>query len=125
VVIEGVDRKEIREQDWCINAVAEIRTMLSARDLFNVLKNMEQEMGRKREFKGSPRTIDLDLLLYGQEVVNEEDLIIPHPEMHKRRFVLEPMCEIASYVIHPAFGVSLRGLKERLADKKIVERLGE
>ena len=69
--------------------------------------------------------IDLDLLFYGQDVVNENGLIIPHPEIHKRRFVLEPLCETASYFIHPSFGVSIRGLKERLSDKKVVEKITE
>jgi 7,8-dihydro-6-hydroxymethylpterin-pyrophosphokinase len=74
---------------------------------------------------GGPRIIDLDLLFYGQEVIKDTDLIVPHPEIQKRRFVLEPMCEIASYFIHPAFGVSMRGLKDRLSDNKIVEMIKE
>ena len=79
-------------------------------------------MGRTDGPRGGPRVIDLDLLLYGQEVVAEEDLAIPHPELHRRRFVLEPLCELASYVIHPAFGVSVRGLLDRLTDPGLVER---
>jgi 2-amino-4-hydroxy-6-hydroxymethyldihydropteridine diphosphokinase len=101
--------------------VAEIRTTLLPRDLLRVLQGIEKTMGRVRKYKGSPRIIDLDLLLYGQEIIREDDLIVPHPAMHKRRFVLEPLSEIASYLIHPAFGVSMRGLKERLDDQKIVE----
>jgi len=91
-------------------------------DLLRVLQKIEKAMGRVRTFAGAPRIIDLDLLLYGQEVIHEDHLIIPHPEMHKRLFVLEPLCEIASYLIHPSFGVSMRGLKDRLEDQKIVER---
>ena len=68
-------------------------------------------MGRKWEIKGGPRIIDLDFLFYGQEIIQDADLIVPHPEIQKRRFVLEPLCEIASYFIHPVFGVSIRGLK--------------
>ena len=78
-------------------------------------------MGRSREIKGGPRIIDLDLLLYGQEIIHEVDLMVPHPEIHQRRFVLEPLREIASYFIHPVFGISMRGLKDRLDDHKIVE----
>jgi 2-amino-4-hydroxy-6-hydroxymethyldihydropteridine diphosphokinase len=110
-----------KHQDWFINAVCEIRTNLNARDLLSKLQGIEAEMGRKREIKGEPRVIDLDLLLYGQDIINEDDLKVPHPEIYKRRFVLEPLSEIASFYIHPAFGVSIRGLKERLSDKKIVE----
>ncbi|MDD4356771.1 MAG: 2-amino-4-hydroxy-6-hydroxymethyldihydropteridine diphosphokinase [Smithellaceae bacterium] len=107
-------------QDWFTNAAAEIRTLLSPRDLLRGLQDIEKAMGRVRTFAGAPRVIDLDLLLYGQEVINEKDLVVPHRAMHKRRFVLEPLCEIASYAIHPLFGVSMRGLKDRLEDEKKV-----
>ena len=108
-------------QNWFINAVCEIRTSLNARDLLSKLQHIEAEMGRKREIKGEPRIIDLDLLFYGQDIINEDDLNVPHPEIYKRRFVLEPLSEIASFYIHPAFGVSIRGLKDRLNDQSVVE----
>ena len=111
----------IENQNFFINAVVEIKTVLAARNLFQMLQNIEKCMGREIEVKGGPRIIDLDLLFYGQEVIQDHDLIIPHPEISKRRFVLEPICEIASYFIHPAFGISMRGLKERLSDNKMVE----
>jgi 2-amino-4-hydroxy-6-hydroxymethyldihydropteridine diphosphokinase len=114
-------QKVLKHQDWFTNAAAEIRTLLSPCDLLRRLQDIEKKMGRVRTFAGAPRVIDLDLLLYGQEVINEKDLVVPHPSMHKRRFVLEPLCEIASYVIHPLFGVSMRGLKDRLEDQKKVE----
>ncbi len=110
-----------QDQPWFINAVAEIRTTLPPRRLFAVLKKIERRMGRTESVKWGPRLIDLDLLLYGQEVVADTDLRIPHPEMHRRRFVLEPLGEIASYAIHPAFGVSVRRLLERLVDAGRVE----
>ncbi len=71
--------------------------------------------------KWGPRVIDLDILLYGQEVFREGELVIPHPELHRRRFVLVPLCELASYAIHPAFGVSVRGLLDRLTDPARVD----
>lgn len=110
------------DQPWFINAVAEIRTDLPPRKLFEALKGIERKMGRTDGPRWGPRVIDLDLLLYGQKVVAEEDLVIPHPELYRRRFVLEPLCELASYVIHPAFGVSVRGLLDRLTDPGLVER---
>lgn len=113
----------IEEQDWFVNAVVEIKTTLAASDLLYVLQSIEKAMGRKKETKGGPRIIDLDLLFYGQDVIAEDDLRVPHPEIHKRRFVLEPLHEIASYFIHPAFGVSVRGLKERLSDQENVQLL--
>jgi 2-amino-4-hydroxy-6-hydroxymethyldihydropteridine diphosphokinase len=115
--------ENIENRYWFINAVAEIRTRLQPRDLLGVLQNIENKMGRKRTFKGAPRIIDLDLLFYGQDVINQEGLVVPHPEISKRRFVLEPLQEIASFYIHPVFGVSVRGLKDRLNDKKSVEIL--
>jgi 2-amino-4-hydroxy-6-hydroxymethyldihydropteridine diphosphokinase len=108
------------KQDWFINAVAEMRTALHPRELLKTLQRIEDTMGRIRGQKWGPRVIDLDILLYGQEVVKDEDLVIPHPELHKRRFVLQPLCEIASYVIHPVFGVSMHGLMERLDDESRV-----
>ncbi len=109
------------DQEWFINAVAEIRTELSPVELFTALKAIERQMGRTDGPRWGPRVIDLDILLYGQEVVNLEGLKIPHPEMHRRRFVLAPLCELASYAIHPAFGVSARGLLDRLIDPGVVE----
>jgi 2-amino-4-hydroxy-6-hydroxymethyldihydropteridine diphosphokinase len=111
----------IENQNYFINAVAEIKTDLSAHNLMHELQNIENDMGRERGVKGGPRIIDLDLLFYGQDVIGDNDLTVPHPEIHKRRFVLEPLCEIASYFIHPLFGISIRGLKDRLNDNKIVE----
>jgi 2-amino-4-hydroxy-6-hydroxymethyldihydropteridine diphosphokinase len=115
----------IENQNYFINAVVEITTTLCARNLLQELQNIEKSMGRMKEVKGGPRIIDLDLLFYGQNVIREADLIAPHPEIQKRRFVLEPLNEIASYFIHPAFGVSIRGLKDRLDDNKIVEMIKE
>ena len=94
----------------------------STQGLFEALKEIERRMGRTAGPRWGPRLIDLDLLLYGQEVIAEADLNVPHPEMHRRRFVLVPLCELASYVIHPAFGVSVRGLLDRVADRGRVER---
>jgi 2-amino-4-hydroxy-6-hydroxymethyldihydropteridine diphosphokinase len=110
-----------REQDWFVNAVAEIRTVLTAPDLLKALQRIEQVMGRENGQRGGPRVMDLDLLLYSQDVVQEQDLIIPHPQIHRRRFVLVPFQEIAPYVIHPAFGISIQGLLDRLQDDSKVE----
>lgn len=115
-------REELEKQKWFVNAAVEIRTVLPPGDLLKALEGIESSMGRVRTVQGGPRIIDLDLLLYGQEIVREKGLTVPHPEMHRRLFVLEPLCEIASCLIHPMFGVSMRGLKNRLDDNKTVER---
>lgn len=112
------------KQEYFVNTVIEIKTELPARELLQTLQKIEKQMGRERGVKGGPRIIDLDIIFYGQEIIREKGLTIPHPEMHKRRFVLEPLNEIASYFIHPVFGVSVRGLKERLDDTKSVEKIG-
>lgn len=113
------------EQEWFVNAVIEMRTALSAQVLMKELQAIEARMGRQKKLKWGPRIIDLDILLYGQEVILDGGLAIPHPELHKRRFVLAPLYEIAPYVIHPAFGVSIAGLTERLEDTSKVEILKE
>ena len=112
-----------KDQPWYVNAVSEIRTTLLPRDLLQALKSIEVLMDRRPGPRWGPREIDLDILLYGQMVVNEEDLVIPHPELHRRRFVLEPLFEIASYAIHPSYGVSMKGLLDRLENGSIVERI--
>jgi 2-amino-4-hydroxy-6-hydroxymethyldihydropteridine diphosphokinase len=111
------------EQEWFVNGVVEIRTMLGPRALMNAMQTVEDEMGRKRCEKWGPRIIDIDILLYGQAVIEEEGLIIPHAELHKRRFALVPLNEIAPCAIHPAFGISVGGLVDRLKDKNKVELL--
>jgi 2-amino-4-hydroxy-6-hydroxymethyldihydropteridine diphosphokinase len=116
---------DVDNQNDFINAVLEIKTTLDPHQLLDVLQKIENAMGRKRTIKSGPRIIDLDILFYGQKVLQDENLVIPHPEAHKRRFVLEPMSEIASYFIHPSFGVSIRGLNERLTDIKKVEKIRE
>lgn len=112
-------------QGWFVNGAVEIRTSLTALQLLKALQWVERSMGRERVERWGPRVIDIDILLFGQEIVNTEALVVPHPEMHRRRFVLEPMNELAAYVIHPLYGVSMKGLLERLEDDHAVERLGE
>jgi 2-amino-4-hydroxy-6-hydroxymethyldihydropteridine diphosphokinase len=111
----------LQEQDWFVNAVVEIRTLLLAGDLLQALQAVERRMGREGDVRWGPRVIDLDILLYGQQVIQSPGMDIPHPEFHKRRFVLVPFHEIAPYAVHPSFGVSIHGLLERLEDKLQVE----
>ncbi len=115
----------VEAQGWFVNGVVEIRTAFPAAQLLKALQWIERSMGRERTERWGPRVIDIDILLFGQQIVNSEGLVIPHPEMHRRRFVLEPMNEIAPYVIHPLYGVSMRGLLDRLEGHRAVERIGE
>lgn len=89
-----------------INAVAKVQTSLSAPELLQTLLDIEKEFGRERPagIHNAPRTMDLDLLLYGQEVYQTEFLTLPHPRMHERAFVLVPLCEISSHTLIPGKG---------------------
>lgn len=113
----------VEGQGWFVNGVIEVRTALGPRSLMDALMGVEERMGRVRNGRWGPRIIDIDILLYGQAVIDEEGLVIPHPRLHERRFVLVPLDEIAPYAIHPAFGVSVRGLLDRLQDTSAVEWL--
>jgi 2-amino-4-hydroxy-6-hydroxymethyldihydropteridine diphosphokinase len=87
-----------------VNAVAKVETSLSARELLEELLTLEARFGRERPSPGAPRTLDLDLLLYGDRVIEEPGLIVPHPRMHERAFVLLPLAEIESAVSIPRMG---------------------
>jgi 2-amino-4-hydroxy-6-hydroxymethyldihydropteridine diphosphokinase len=97
-----------------LNGVARIATSLGARELLNMLLAIEAKLGRTREIHWGPRTIDLDLLLYGHQIIDEPDLRVPHPLMHDRRFVLVPAAEIAAEMIHPVLQCTIRDLLARL-----------
>lgn len=90
------------EQEKYLNAVAEIGTTLPADRLLSVCQRIENSLGRRRELRWGPRTIDLDILLFDDEIHATAQLTIPHPLMHERRFVLEPLAEIAPGATHPA-----------------------
>jgi 2-amino-4-hydroxy-6-hydroxymethyldihydropteridine diphosphokinase len=101
-----------REQPRFLNAALVIKTEMGPQELIRGLLGVERAMGREREgavAKG-PRVIDLDLLLYGDWVLWAEDLMLPHPRMEERRFVLEPLGEIAPEWVHPVLGVTVREL---------------
>ena len=104
-----------------INAVARIETALPAREVLDYLHAIEDRFGRTREFRNAPRTLDLDLLLYGDQVIAEPGLAVPHPRMHERRFVLEPLIEITPYCVIPGRGPASDWLAKSLDQR--VERL--
>jgi len=99
-----------------LNAVVAILTTLGPRPLLDVLRRIEQQLGRRRVERWGPRTIDLDLLLYDQQVIDEEDLVVPHPRMHERRFVMAPLAEIAPDTMHPVLGRSANEILRDLPD---------
>ena len=99
-----------KEQNWFLNAVVEIETLHQPANFLLVLQNIERNLGRIRKVKNEPRVIDLDLLLYGDQVIRQEDLIVPHPELHTRLFVLIPLAEIAPQLMHPTLKKSISEL---------------
>ena len=102
----------VNDQDWFVNSVAAANTDISPQDLLDSLLAIEANMGRMRKKKWEARIIDLDILLYGNEVVREKNLFIPHPLMHSRRFVLKPLVELAPGLRHPILGKSMTQLLE-------------
>ncbi|MEW6068932.1 MAG: 2-amino-4-hydroxy-6-hydroxymethyldihydropteridine diphosphokinase [Nitrospirota bacterium] len=106
----------IKDQPVFINMVIEIETGLKPKELLRLLKDVEKEAGRKETFKWGPRIIDLDILLFDDIVLNENDLKIPHPSMHKRDFVLMPLCEIAPDIKHPVLNLSVKDLMQKLSN---------
>lgn len=104
----------VLDQPDFYNSVVKIKTSLSPKELLSVTSRIEKKMGRRRGKKWGPRVIDLDILLYGDSVVNTRDLKIPHPEMQKREFVLKPLHEIAPAFIHPTLGKKISKLLKEL-----------
>jgi 2-amino-4-hydroxy-6-hydroxymethyldihydropteridine diphosphokinase len=100
------------------NAVAELETTLAPRELMLALQAIEQAHGRRRPYRNAPRTLDLDLLLYGQRVIDEAGLVVPHPRLQDRAFVLLPLAELAPDLVHPRLG-RLDAFRERVADQPI------
>jgi 2-amino-4-hydroxy-6-hydroxymethyldihydropteridine diphosphokinase len=114
---------DLPHQPWFLNCVAAIDTEKTPPELLQLVLQVEAEMGRLRMQKKGPRNIDIDIVLFGYRGVDEPGLKIPHPAMHQRRFVLEPLVEIAPEVRHPALGKTARELLAELGAGQTVRRL--
>ena len=113
----------LRDQPWFLNCVVALETPNSASDLLKAVLDIEQKMGRLRLRDKGPRLIDIDIVLFAEEMIEERGLTIPHPAMHQRRFVLAPLVEIAPDVVHPQLRKTARGLLAALPDGQVVRRL--
>ena len=108
---------EMERQPWFLNCVVTIETELMPKQFLARTITIEQKMGRRRTQPKGPRTIDIDILLFGGSVVDTSALTIPHPAMHERRFVLEPLAEIAPELRHPVFKKTVREMLAALPPK--------
>src|SRR5438874_10428225 len=113
---------EFTDQPCFLNCVIALETATQPAQLMAELLRIEHEMGRQRVLKKGPRSIDIDILLFGDDVVNTPELTIPHPAMARRRFVLEPLAEIAPELRHPLLGKTVRELLAELSPGQTVKR---
>jgi 2-amino-4-hydroxy-6-hydroxymethyldihydropteridine diphosphokinase len=111
------------DQPWFVNRVVSLGTELAANDLLIVMQATERQFGRVRGEPNAPRILDLDILDYQGEVMNATSLVLPHPRLHERRFVLMPIADIAPDWRHPILGLTAAQLLARLSSEQQIERL--
>ena len=111
------------DQPWFVNAVVSLATELGAEDLLDLFQATERQFGRIRGEPNAPRILDLDILDYRGEVIDTTSLVLPHPRLHERRFVLMPIAEIAPEWRHPIFGLTAAQLLAQLSSEQQIRRL--
>ena len=114
---------ELTSQPWFLNCVAKLDTEKMPRQLMAAILGIEQEMGRQRKQLKGPRTIDIDILLFGSSIIDIPSMTVPHPKLHQRRFVLEPLAEIAPEVRHPVLKRTAREMRDALPAGQTVTRV--
>jgi 2-amino-4-hydroxy-6-hydroxymethyldihydropteridine diphosphokinase len=111
--------QDFKNQPWFLNLVAEVQTTLFPMQLLTRVQKIERELGRKRTVNKGPRSIDIDILLYGESVIDSQDLVVPHPRMTERRFVLQPLADLAPDLRHPVLRRSVRELLAGVAGQAV------
>jgi len=114
---------EFTAQSWFLNIAVKLDTEKMPKQLLAGILDIEQQMGRRRTQKKGPRAIDIDILLFGNSIIDTKGLTVPHPAMHERRFVLEPLAEIAPEVRHPVFKRTVRELRDALPPGQAVRKV--
>ena len=112
-----------KAQDWFLNCAVSLETDLKPEELLNFFQSIEKILGRIRTIKNGPRTIDLDILFYGTKIIKTKSLKVPHPRLHKMRFVLEPLNELCPKLMHPKLKKSIRYLRNNLNEEDVVKIL--
>ncbi|HLZ35614.1 MAG TPA: 2-amino-4-hydroxy-6-hydroxymethyldihydropteridine diphosphokinase [Nitrospira sp.] len=108
---------------WFLNGVVQIETDITPKSLLSILREIERSLGRDEANRPGPRTIDLDILFYGERAINEPDLVIPHPRLHLRRFVLMPLSELDPLFVHPILHRSVNQMLAEVNDQSEVHLL--
>ena len=115
---------EVTAQPWFLNCAVSLDTEKMPKQLMRQVLELEQSMGRRRLQKKGPRLIDIDILLFANSVIDTKELVVPHPAMHERRFVLEPLAEIAPDVRYPGLKKTVRELRDALGPGQLVRKVG-
>lgn len=110
---------DLRHQPWFLNVIAEIETTLFPLQLLGRIQKIENELGRQRLVDKGPRTLDIDIVLFGNAVIETPRLHVPHPRMHERRFVLEPLAELVPELCHPLTRRTIREMLVATASQKV------
>lgn len=109
-----------RDQDWFLNMAARAETNLQPSQALQVIRQVETDLGRERKILNGPRTIDIDILFWGGEVIDTPELTVPHPRLHERRFVLLPLADIGGRFVHPVMKISVQELLKELKSSEQV-----
>lgn len=120
---EPIDPQGILGPIWFYNGVVRLETTLSPQRLLDILHETERALGRDEDNRRGPRTMDFDIVFFGQQVIEQPGLTVPHPRLHQRRFVLEPLVEVDPDWTHPVFHRSAKELLESLTDTSQVNKL--
>lgn len=115
----------VSDQPWFHNTVIHVSTDLSPYELLELLQQVENEFGRVRTVRNAPRVLDLDLIAYDNEILSKPELIVPHPRMHKRAFVLLPLRDITENWEHPLLGTDLQQMIANLSEDQVAQPLEE
>lgn len=116
---------EVTAQPWFVNCAVKLNTKKMPKQLLRGILDLERQMGRRRTQNKGPRNIDIDILLFGNSIVETKGLTIPHPTLHERRFVLEPLAEIAPEVRHPVLKQTVREMRDALPAGQAVRKTNE